>query len=160
MFVALTIVLMLRVNAQEWTLSVRGEVEHPLSITPEDFSKYPKTKVNVTNAKGETESYEGVLLFEILSRAGAPLGDSTEHRNQTWYLRVKARDGYKVIFALPEIDSSFGENAILLADRKNGAMLEKKFAPLQIVVPREHRHARWIRQVESLEILNAEDVRK
>jgi len=143
--------------ARQWTLSISGEVQHPIVLTPKSVGEMPRTTVSVKNSKGVTEKYEGVLLSEILARAGAPMGDSVESKNQTWYVQAEALDGYKVIFALPEIDTSFGANSILLADMKNSAPLEKKSAPLEIIVPREHRHARWIRQVEKLRVLKSQE---
>jgi hypothetical protein len=41
---------------------------------------------------------------------------------------------------------------IVLADRRDDAPLEAREGPLQIIVPDEKLHARWVRQVKSLTI--------
>ena len=143
--------------AQGWKLEISGDVRHPMVLTPGSFGELPRTIVEVKNRNGVNEEFGGVLLYDLLSRAGAPMGDSVEGKNQTWYLQAEALDGYKVIFALPEIDTSFGLNSILLADVKDGAPLGKKASPLEIVVPNQHRHARWIRQVAKLRVLKAQE---
>jgi hypothetical protein len=68
---------------------------------------------------------------------------------------VEAADKYQVVFALPELDSLFTDRVILLADTCDGKPLPEKNGPLQIIVPDEKRHARWVRQVKSLTIVHA-----
>jgi len=143
------------IAAQPWSLNVSGKVKHPMTITGRNFQNMPHLKVAVTDSKGATDNFEGVSLYYLLDLAGAPLGDSTEGKNQTWYLQAGAIDGYKVIFALPEIDTSFTKNRIIVADRKNGGELNQKEAPLEIVVQHEQRHARWIRQLTTLKVLQS-----
>ena len=65
------------------------------------------------------------------------------------YLLVEAADGYRVIFALPELDPAFTERVVLLADHRDGQPLSTAEGPLRLVVPDEKRHARWVRQVGS-----------
>jgi hypothetical protein len=63
------------------------------------------------------------------------------------YLLVEAKDGYRVIFALPEVDPTMSDNLVLFADTKDGKALDDKEGPYRIVVPHEKHHPRWIRQV-------------
>lgn len=97
----------------------------------------------------------GVLLREILQRAGVKLGKDLRGQMLVTYLFVKTADGYEVIFALPELDSLFTDNVILLADTRDGKPLPPEAGPLQIIVPHEKRHARWVRQVISLTVQRA-----
>jgi hypothetical protein len=66
---------------------------------------------------------------------------------------VGARDGYRVAFALAELDPSLGNRTVVLADRCNGAPLSAEDGPWRLVVPGESRPARWIRQVDSIRVL-------
>jgi hypothetical protein len=91
--------------------------------------------------------YEGTLLPEVLRRVAAPLGDAFHHEHPTWYVLIEARDGYRALFALPEVDPAFSDQVILLADRKDGKPLSMEEGPLRLVVPDDKRPARWIRQV-------------
>jgi hypothetical protein len=42
-------------------------------------------------------------------------------------------------------------NAIL-ADTQDGALLSPEYGPLQVIVPGEIRHARWVRQVQCIRL--------
>ena len=66
---------------------------------------------------------------------------------------VSAADGYKVVFSLAEIDPEFTTQTILLACEVDGKPLEKGDGPFRIVVPNDKKHARWIREVASIEVV-------
>ncbi len=68
------------------------------------------------------------------------------------YLVVEAADGYRAVFALSELDPAFTDRVILLADRRDGQPISTRDGPLQVVVPGEKKHARWVRQVIRLKI--------
>lgn len=68
---------------------------------------------------------------------------------------VDARDDYRVAFALTEFDPAFTDREILLADRVDGRPLDESTGPWQIVVPGEKRHARWVRMVKTVRVLDA-----
>lgn len=136
-------------------LSVRGEVERPLKLSAADLAKLPRQTVRAKDHGGKESAYEGVALIEILRLAGVPLGDGLRGKNLALYLIVEAADGYRAVFALPEIDSAFTDRVILLADRKDGNSLSASEGPLRIVVPDEKRQVRWVRQVTSLTIRRA-----
>ena len=70
-------------------------------------------------------------------------------------LVVGAIDGYKVAFALAEIDPAFATREIVLADRRDGKPLDDKEGPLRVVAPGDKRPARWVRQVITLRIVAA-----
>ena len=65
---------------------------------------------------------------------------------------VEASDGYRAGFALAELDPAFTDRVILLADHRDGKALAAKEGPLQIIVPGEKKHARWVRQVIRLKV--------
>jgi hypothetical protein len=69
---------------------------------------------------------------------------------------VGAADGYRVVFALPEIDPAFSNRLILLADRRDQQPLSPDEGPLRLIVPGEKRQARWVRQVTTVTIHRAE----
>jgi hypothetical protein len=50
----------------------------------------------------------------------------------------------------PELAPSFTDRTILLADRRDGKPLSDREGPLQVIVPGEKKHARWVRQVVRL----------
>ena len=82
--------------------------------------------------------------------------NSMHNKRLTSYLEADAADGYRVIFALPELDPGFTDRTILLADRADGHPLDNKEGPLRIVVPGEKRMARWVRQVTALKVVQVQ----
>jgi hypothetical protein len=71
------------------------------------------------------------------------------------YLLVEAADGYRVVFAFPELDPAFTERVVLLADQRDGQPLATAEGPLRLVVPDEKRQARGVRQVASCTVRRA-----
>jgi DMSO/TMAO reductase YedYZ molybdopterin-dependent catalytic subunit len=134
-------------------LTVSGEVKTPLKLSLADLKALPKTKATVKDPDGTNATYEGAALSEILKRAGAPEGESLKKDALQLCVMAKAADGYKVVFALAELDPSFSDKQVLLAFSRNGAALDTKTGPLRIVILDEKKHGRWIRQVTELEVV-------
>jgi DMSO/TMAO reductase YedYZ molybdopterin-dependent catalytic subunit len=134
------------------TLSVSGEVEKPLQLTLSDLSKMPRRSVKTKNPDGKDVTYDGVELREILSRAGVRFGEEMRGKAVANYVLIQAADKYEAVFALPELDPAFSDRLILLADSADGKPLADSNGPLQIIVPDEKRHARWVRQVTAIVI--------
>jgi DMSO/TMAO reductase YedYZ molybdopterin-dependent catalytic subunit len=127
-------------------------VPQPATLTLADLASLPRQTVRAKDHEGKEGQFEGVPLCEILTRAGLRLGNDLRGPALALYLVVEASDGYRAVFALPEIDPACTDRVILLADRRDGAPLSAHEGPLQIVVPGEKRHSRWVRQVIALKI--------
>lgn len=57
-------------------LKIGGAVTTPLTLTVADLKAMPRTTVTAVNShEKKTETYEGVLLEELLRKAGAPRGE-------------------------------------------------------------------------------------
>ena len=105
---------------------------------------------------GTKIAFEGVLLRDVLARAGVPLGEKLHGPAAlTSFVLATALDHYQVVFSIAELDAGFTDQVILLADRRDGKPLGAGTGPLQIVVPHEKRAGRWIRQVNRLEVRHA-----
>lgn len=141
---------------ESFSLLVNGEVEKPLQLSPSDLSKLPRRTVRAKNHDGKECSYEGVELREVLLLAGVKFGKELKGKLLASAVLVEATDKYQVVFALPELDSLFTDRVILLADACDGKPLPDSNGPLQIIVPDEKRHARWVRQVKSLTVVYVE----
>ncbi len=133
-------------------LEVRGEVSRPLTLTASEFARLPRRTVRALGHDRVESQFEGVPLVEILARAGVPVGKDLRGPAMALYLVVEASDGYRAVFALAELDPAFSERLILLADRRDGRPLPDPAGPLQVIVPGEKKHARWVRQVLRLRI--------
>jgi hypothetical protein len=105
---------------------------HATSITAAQLAKLPRVAVEVKDHDTPAK-FEGVSLSALLNSAGI--------------------EGYKVLFALAELDPAFATRDIILADTRDGKPLDAKEGPFRVVAPGDKRPARWIRQVTTLRIV-------
>lgn len=133
-------------------LVVAGDVQTPLSLSLADLEALPRTKVQIDD-QGKTITYEGVLVGELLKRAGVPLGADLRGAVVASYVLASARDGYQVVFSLAELDPAFTGSDIIVADTVDGQPLAAQQGPVRIVAPRDTRRARSIRMLERIEVV-------
>ena len=137
-------------------LTISGEVEHPVTLGASDLAKLPHRQVQVQDRNGVRVTFSGVPLVEVLRQTGVPLGKKLHGTNMAIYLLVEAADGYRVVFALPEIDPTFTDRLVLLADSRDGRPLSVSEGRLRLVVPDEKRQARWVRKVIKLRLASGQ----
>ncbi|HWF09468.1 MAG TPA: molybdopterin-dependent oxidoreductase [Bryobacteraceae bacterium] len=133
-------------------ISITGDIPTPVTIRAEDLASMPREKVKVPEPDGKEVEYEGVPLREILKRAGAPMG-SLRGKALTTYVLARAHDGYAAVFTLGEVDTEFGNEPIIVADKRDGKPLAGNLGPLRLECPRDKAGARSVRMLESLEIV-------
>jgi DMSO/TMAO reductase YedYZ molybdopterin-dependent catalytic subunit len=134
------------------TLEVTGAVKQSVTWKPEELRNMPRTTVSVEE-KGETLRYEGVLVGELLKRAGAALGEDMRGPAVATYVVASAADGYRVVFSLGELDPAISRSEIMVADTVDGKPLFDYQGPLRLVVPRDTRGARSVRMLQRLEVV-------
>jgi DMSO/TMAO reductase YedYZ molybdopterin-dependent catalytic subunit len=137
------------------SLAIGGEVAHPLRLSAEDLGRLPRLTVHAKDHDGKDVEYSGVSLTEVLKLAAIPTGEDIKGPWLAKYLLVSAADGYRAVFALPELSPSFTNALVLLADQRDGKPLSAAEGPLRLVLPGEKRQARWVRQVLSLTLKSA-----
>lgn len=135
-------------------VAVGGEVATPLRLDADALAKMPRQRVEAS-AHGVSGVWEGVALADVLRAAGAPLGDALRGQNLLLYVRIDAADGYRVVYALPELDPGFTDAPVILADRHDGKPLDAKEGPFRLIARDQKRPARWVRQVTAIELLRA-----
>jgi hypothetical protein len=133
-------------------LKVEGAVPTPLSLIADDLAKMPRATAPLT-ADGTTTTYEGVLLYDILVKAGWQFGHGMTGKPMASYLIATGKDGYEVVFALPEIDPQFSGAKVIIADKADGAALPAREQPFRIVAPEDKMHARSIYSLVKLEVV-------
>jgi DMSO/TMAO reductase YedYZ molybdopterin-dependent catalytic subunit len=134
-------------------LKIDGAVSKPLALTASDLKNMPRTVLHVTNShENKSENYEGVLLEELLRRAGAPHGEQLRGPLMTTYVIAEAADDYRVVFALAELDSGFMNSEVLVADTVDGAPIDPKRGPFRLIAPHDKRPARWVRMLKSITV--------
>ncbi len=135
------------------SLIIAGAVERPLELHISDLEKMPHTRIEVKDHDGNPAMYEGVGLVDVLKSAGAPIGDKLRGAGMASYVLAQAKDGYRVVFALPELDPAFTDAKVLVAYSLNGKPLPEGQGPLRIVAPQDKRPARWIRMLQRIEVV-------
>jgi hypothetical protein len=134
------------------TLSVQVEGRSPVIFGPAEFATLPRQTLRARDHRGMELTFGGVLLRELLIRAGAPLGEGLAKADLTNIIQVTGVDGYRVVFSLAELDLGYGAQPVLVADEVAGLRLKPEHGPWRLVVPGDRRHGRWMRQVKRIEV--------
>jgi DMSO/TMAO reductase YedYZ molybdopterin-dependent catalytic subunit len=139
-------------TAAKQELQVTGAVKQPLALTADDLAKMPRASVKTTSSGMDTV-YEGVWLSEVLKKAGVPQGGELRGKALATYVLASAEDGYQVLFSLAELDPSFIDNQILVADTANGKPLFGAAGRFRLVVPKDKPGARSVRMLNKIEVV-------
>jgi len=142
-------------EVKEASVKILGEVTVPLEIKLADLHQFKQTEVIRKERDGKDHTYSGVILADILQKAGVTMGKDLRGENLTKYVLVEASDGYQVVFALAELDKDFTDRTIILADMIDGKPLASGDGPFRIIVQDEKKPARCIKQVTDIKILFA-----
>src|ERR1700691_5575365 len=133
---------------------VGGAVTTPLDLTTADLKSMPRKTLRVDNAHSKkTEVYEGVLVEDLLKKAGVPQGEQLRGQAMATYVLVEAADNYRALFSLAEFNSSFQDSEIIVADTMDGAPIPGALGPFRLVAPHEKRPARWVEMVKSITVV-------
>lgn len=133
--------------AQNNIIIIKG-IPESVSVDP---STLLHTALRATGHDGKEHVYTGVLLSDVLAKAGIILGNKRESISS--YLVMRAKDNYKTIFSLAEVDPLFAKEPILIADKIDGKSLDSGVAPFQVIVSADKIQTRWIRQLVSIELV-------
>lgn len=141
------------VLAQAPGILVTGDVPHAVTLSDSALRALPHQTVQVSEHGGPIARYDGVLLRDLLGQAGVDLSAPLRGAALARAVVIEASDGYRVVFAIGELDASIGGKLILLADRKEGQPLDAHEGPYRILAPADGRPARSVRQVTVIRLL-------
>lgn len=125
-----------------------SHVTHTMSA----LKSMPAVSVRVRDELGSHAEYTGVPLSELLAASSVEFGKAVRGERLAEFVLISAADGYRVLFSIAEVDPAFRSRTILLCYGKGGSALPEKEGPLRLVVADEDRHARWVRQVTTIEV--------
>ncbi len=138
-----------------------GRASEPMSPSPfvvplddATLARLPRESVEAA-AHGQHLDCEGVALAGLLRATGAMPAEPLRGAQLSRYLLVTARDGYRAIYSLAELDPSLSDRRVLLVDRCDGKPLGAEDGPLRLVAPGDARPARWVRQIKSITVVAA-----
>jgi hypothetical protein len=124
-------------------------------ISAQDLAALPHAEVSVAEAQG-TGIYRGPALRDVLTLAGAPAGRALRGPAMALVVLAEASDSYVAAFTVSEVDPQFGARTAVIAITRNGVPLVDRDGPLRIVVPDDEFHARWVRHLVTLRLVQLE----
>jgi DMSO/TMAO reductase YedYZ molybdopterin-dependent catalytic subunit len=134
------------------TLVISGDVAKPMTLTPAELKTLPRKTVTLQE-DGRPVSYEGVLVGELLKRAGAAAGSDLRGGAVAVYVVATGNDGYQAVYSVAELDAVFTNSEIIVADSVDGKPLFDYQGPFRLVAPKDTRGARSVRMLEKLEVV-------
>ena len=130
-----------------------GDPVQEVKLTKEALAKLPRKSIKITEGNGKDAEYEGIPLDEVLKLAKVPMGNELRGRSVAPMVVIAdANDGARAVYALAEVEPSFSDKLVLLADKRDGQALNADEGPFRMVIPSDKRHARWLRQVKGLTV--------
>lgn len=127
----------------------------PVALSPTDFHLLPHVTITVHNSHtNASETYSGVPLATLLAKVNAPLGEELHGEAMTSYVMATGSDGYSVVLSLAEVDPSFHEGQVIVADARDGQPLGKP-GPFQLIVTDDKRPARWVHNLGTIALQSA-----
>ena len=137
-------------------LNIRTFEGKTLTLSPEDLAALPHKSVVVFNAHTKSnETYSGVPLADLLSKAGVPLGESVRGKLFMIGIVAEGTDKYGVLYSLAEVDPSIHTGDVIVADMLDGKKLDKDGA-FKMVSSEERRPARWVRNLTAISVVKVE----
>ena len=119
-------------------LTVQGAGAETLALSAADLATLPATRLiqrqlvtsSASAASDRSTVYEGVLLRDILARAG--FGAATDRAARLGVVEAVATDGYRATFSWGELfNSSLGEQVLVILAR-DGRPLEADAGPVAL----------------------------
>ena len=131
-------------------ITVAGLNGSTAKFTTADLAKLPRQIV-----KASDHAFEGVLLSDVLAKVETPTGEKYRGTAASYYVEVRAQDGYRAVFSWAEVDPTFTDRKIYLVTRRDGRPLMGKDGPFLAVAPEDKRQSRWVRQAIAVTIVAA-----
>lgn len=134
-------------------LTIRNLDGKSITFTPEDIAVLPHKTVSVLNTHTKaSETYSGVPLADLLTKAGVPQGEKVRGPLFMTAVIATGTDHYSVLYALAEIDPSIHTGDIIVADSMGGQKLGSDGA-FKMVSTEERRPARWVRNLTEISVV-------
>ncbi|HLH73746.1 MAG TPA: molybdopterin-dependent oxidoreductase [Chloroflexota bacterium] len=136
-------------------VTLTGLVDQPGPITVAALQQFPSQTQTISYQVGrnwQTHTVEGVPLYTVLSRAGITLDPKIKNDQLRKYVVLTAKDGYKVVVALGDLDPNLGNKPMLLAWKQDGQSLSGSQMPLRLAIPNDKLGARQIFGLTTIEV--------
>ncbi len=144
-------------GAMSDTLTVRGAVEHPLTLSVDDLRAFPAqqlaevalTRQNGAEA-GTLQNLKGVRLSDLVNKAVLVVKDHNDIKKMI--VVATATDGYRVVFSWSEIFNSPAGDGMIVYFEKDGKPLGEDEGRIAMVSTKDTktgpRHVKWLQTLE------------
>lgn len=137
------------------SIAITGPQGEHAEIDEAQLQTMNRRTVTVRNGHtGVAEDYEGVLLSDLLAQVGAP--HPLKGAAFADYIVAEGADHYRVVLSLAEVTPSFHPGDVLVADRFDGQPLSNVEGPFKLVVSEDKLPARWINNLVSIRLTQAQ----
>jgi DMSO/TMAO reductase YedYZ molybdopterin-dependent catalytic subunit len=143
-------------STKDGLLLLAPTLQNPLRLTVDELKSMKHVTAQIHNSHTNAdETYSGVRLADLLSKAGTPLGDQLRSKALSKYVVASGSDGYTTVLAIAEVDPAFHPGDVLVADAMDGKALDARSGPLKLVVTEDKHPARWVRNLVQIEVKTA-----
>ena len=127
------------------------------TIAPADFAQLPQQTVKATSHDKESE-FSGASLIDLLKSCGVEFGEKLKGKRAPLSPFWTPPTATAIVISLLEIDPATTDKVAIVANRRDGQPLSAKEGPYRLVLPGEKREIRWIRNLQSIHIVNLKDL--
>lgn len=139
------------------SFTVGGAVSTPSLITRatlDTLKPYQQTVTFLAGSASVTDTYTGVLLWDVLNAAGLVMDASVKNDALRKLVSAVGTDGYQVDFALGELSPSFGNAPILVAYDDTAGQIAGGAGFARLVVPGDVAGGRYVSNLASLTVFD------
>jgi hypothetical protein len=135
------------------TLTVDGKAT---TFSVAELKAMPQKTVKVHNEHTKMdETYSGVVLGDLLAKAGFVADKTTQKKMLHSYLRVEGTDKYWVVYSLTEVEGSEHDGEVIVATSVDGKGLGAD-GELKLVSSGDKKPQRWVRNLAAIALKTAE----
>lgn len=126
-----------------------------VAVEPALLEGLPTSEVRLA-FHGQEQVCSGPMLADVAARMGAPSRGDMRGAALSMVVVAEARDGYRAVFSLGELDPLLGKARVIVATSCNAAALNEDDGPFRLAVAGDVRGARSVRQLASLRLEQVE----
>jgi len=135
------------------TLTVDGKAT---TFSVADLNAMPQKTVKVHNEHTKAdETYTGVVLGDLLAKAGFAVSTAAHREMLRSYLQAEGTDQYWVLYSVTEVEGSEHEGDVIVATAMDGKGLGVDGA-LKLVSSEDKKPQRWVRNLTAITMKMAE----
>ena len=126
------------------------------SFTAAELSGLPQKTVKVHNSHNQAdETYNGVGLSDLLSKAGFAVTPAAQRQMLRSYVRAEGTDHYWILYSLVEIEPSEHSGDVIVATSLDGHSLGAD-GQLKLISTEDRKPQRWVRNLEAITVKQVE----